>query len=175
MEPINSEGVDVKCEVSIHHLLNCDEACDGFNTAAKLNPPLPSKANMERLIASFKNGEVDLLTALHQPNSPVNKEVAFADAAYGCAAISEALPLYYTKLVRSGMISLGELVRLISANPAELIGKDAGAVEAGMDADLILFDPNAETVVEVADSLYRGERLGGRIVMAFMDGEIVRL
>ena len=170
-----AEGVDVKCEVSIHHLLHCDEACDGFNTAAKLNPPLASRENMQELVRFFKNGEVDLLTALHQPNSPVNKEVAFADAAYGCAAIAEALPLYYTKLVREGMISMSELVRLVSTNPAAIIGKNAGAIAPGMDADLVLFDPEAEVVVDASDSLYRGERLNGRVVMAFLDGEIVRL
>jgi dihydroorotase len=169
------EGVDVMCEVSIHHLLHCDEACDGFNTAAKLNPPLPSKVNMQKLVQFFKEGEIDLLTALHQPNSPVNKEVAFADAAYGCAAIAEALPLYYTKLVQDGMIKMGDLVRLVSANPAAIIGKRSGAIAAGMDADLILFDPKAETVVEAQDSLYRGETLNGKVTMAFIDGEIVRL
>ncbi len=169
------EGVDVKCEVSIHHLLHCDEACDGFNTAAKLNPPLPSKENMQKLVHFFKNGEVDILTALHQPNSPVNKEVAFADAAYGCAAIAEALPLYYTKLVQDGKIAMSELVKVVSANPAAMIGKEAGAIAPGMDADLILFDPTAETVVDAADSLYKGETLNGKVVMAFIDGEIVRL
>lgn len=169
------EGIDVRCEVSIHHLLHCDEACDGFNTAAKLNPPLPSKENMERLVAFLKNGEVDLLTTLHQPNSPVNKEVAFADAAYGCAAIAEALPLYYTKLVKGGMLTLPELLRLVSENPAAIIGKEAGRIAPGMDADLLLFDPDAEVTVDAPDSLYRGETLSGRVVMAFREGEIVRL
>ncbi len=169
------EGVDVTCEVSIHHLLHCDEACDGFNTAAKLNPPLPSKENMLKLVEFLKNGEIDLLTALHQPNSPVNKEVAFADAAYGCAAIAEALPLYYTKLVRSGMISMETLVRLVCQAPAAIIGKEAGSIEAGMDADLVLFDPEAQSTAEAPDSLYRGETLDGRVVMALLGGEIVRL
>jgi len=169
------EGVKVSCEVSLHHLLHCDMACDGFNTAAKLNPPLASRENMRYLLEHFLQGEVDMLTMLHQPNSPVNKEVAFADAAYGCSSIGEALPLYYTKLVKTGMVDLGTLVRLTSEAPAAMIGKNAGRIEPGMDADLVLFDPTGESVAEASDSLYRGERLSGRVTMAFVEGRIVRL
>ncbi|WP_297484078.1 dihydroorotase, partial [Sulfurimonas sp.] len=100
------EGVQVSCEVSIHHLLQCDAACNDFNTTAKLNPPLACKEDMLSLQASLKRSEIDMLTTLHQPSSPVNKEVAFFDAAYGCEALSDALPLYYTKLVKSKMITM---------------------------------------------------------------------
>lgn len=168
-----SEGVDVTCEISIHHLLHCDEACDGFNTSAKLNPPLASRDNMERLVACFKEGQVDMLTALHQPNSPVNKHVAFTEAAYGCAAIADALPLYYTKLVKSGMIDMPRLMALASLAPARMIGKAAGMIEAGMDADMVLFDPNGAHVVKSADSLYGNEALQGAVRMAFLNDEVV--
>ncbi len=170
-----SEGIDVKCEVSIHHLLHCDEACDGFNTTAKLNPPLASRENMDALVGYLKSGEVDMLTALHQPNSPVNKHVAFSDAAYGCAAIADALPLYYTKLVRGGIITLPQLVELASRVPAAMIGRKAGAIEPGMDADLVLFDPEGEHTVTTSDSLYDGEMLNGAVQMVFVNDEIVRL
>ncbi|MEO1937662.1 MAG: dihydroorotase [Sulfurimonas sp.] len=158
------EGVRVSCEVSIHHLLHSDEACEGFNTTAKLNPPLASKESKELLLEAFKNGDIDVLTTLHQPNSPVNKEVAFYDAAYGCEALSDALPLYYTKLVKSGVISMSELIKRAVQKPAKAIKKEAGKVEEGMCVDeLVLFDTTKCSTVKNAQSLYNNEELFGEV------------
>ncbi|ADN09053.1 amidohydrolase family protein [Sulfurimonas autotrophica] len=160
-----SEGVAVSCEVSVHHLLNSDEACEGFNTTAKLNPPLASKNDVKELQNALKRGEIDVLTTLHQPNSPVNKEVAFFDAAYGCEALEDALPIYYTKLVKSGMISMSELVKLTVQNPAKSINIEAGVIEVGQNANLVLFDLNEKRVVDNAQSLYNGEEIFGKVVL----------
>jgi dihydroorotase len=160
------EGVDVRCEMSLHHLLKSDEACEGFNTVAKLDPPLPSEADVQKLREAFEAGAVDLLTLLHQPNSPVNKEVAFADAAYGCESIVDALPLLHTKLVASGWIGWQRLVELCVTNPARSIGKKAGSVGIG-STDLVLFDPTPVKMVENRQSLYDGETLYGEIVEFF--------
>lgn len=157
------EGVDVSCEVSLHHLLHCDEQCEGFNTTAKLDPPLASKGDMLLLREALKNGLIDTLTTLHQPNSPLNKEVAFYDAAYGCEALSDALALYYTKLVKSGVLSMPELVRLTVANPAKHIALQAGKIEVGARADLILFDTGKTYEVKNQQSLYNSEKLQGDI------------
>ncbi len=157
------EGVKVACEVSLHHLMQCDEACHDFNTTAKLNPPLAEKEAMSALQDALKAGKIDSLTLLHEPNSPVNKEVAFAEAAYGCEALADGYPLYYTKLVKSGMISLPELIRLAVQNPAESIGQRAGVIAAGQEADLVLFDPTRSAVVQNTHSLYDNETLYGAL------------
>ncbi|MEN4052338.1 MULTISPECIES: amidohydrolase family protein [Sulfurimonas] len=157
------EGVDVACEVSLHHLVHSDEACEGFNTTAKLNPPLASKNDMTALCEALKNGLIDTLTTLHQPNSPVNKEVAFYDAAYGCEALSDALPLYYTKLVKSGLLSMRELLKLTVENPAKNIALQAGKIEVGERADLVLFDISKKYKVKNQQSLYNGEELVGEV------------
>ncbi len=157
------EGVDVSCEVSLHHLLHCDEACSDFNTTAKLNPPLPQKEAMLALQRALTEGKIDSLTLLHQPSSPVNKEVAFAEAAYGCEALADAYSLYYTKLVKSGLIDLSELIRLAVYNPAQTIGQNAGEIRAGHDADLVLFDPTQSAVLHNSHSLYDNETLFGTV------------
>ena len=157
------EGVDVSCEVSLHHLMNSDEACEGFNTTAKLNPPLASRDDMLALREALKNGLIDTLTILHQPNSPVNKEVAFYDAAYGCEALSDALALYYTKLVKSGLLTMPELLKFTVENPAKNIASQAGKIEVGERADLILFDTEKTYVVKNQQSLYDGEELFGSV------------
>lgn len=161
------EGVAVSCEVSIHHLLHSDRACENFNTVAKLNPPLSSYDDMQLLQEMLQNGEIDMLTTLHQPSSPVNKEVAFFDAAYGCSSLGIALPLYYTKLVKSGLISMSELVRLTSFNSAKSIEKRYGLIEVLEPANLVLFDTNATTQVSDVGSLYNNEILSGKVIQVF--------
>jgi dihydroorotase len=157
------EGVEVSCEVSLHHLLHCDEACVDFNTTAKLNPPLVQKEAMLALQEALKEGKIDGLTLLHQPNSPVNKEVAFVEAAYGCEALGNGYSLYYTRLVKSGLIDLPQLIRLAVQNPAKTIGQEAGVIAVGQRADLVLFDPEQSFVLQNSHSLYHGERLYGAV------------
>ena len=157
------EGIAVSCEVSLHHLLVCDEACNDFNTTAKLNPPLAQKEAMFSLQKALKEGKIDALTLLHQPSSPVNKEVAFAEAAYGCEALADAYALYYTKLVKSGFINMSELISLAVANPAKSVGVLAGEIKVGAQADLVLFDPKDSYTLENRLSLYDGEKLYGKV------------
>ncbi len=166
------EGLKVYSELSIHHLALDDRACDGFNTYAKIFPPLADEKGKESLIESLKNGEIDLLTSLHAPQSKVNKEVAFYDAAYGTEAIEEILPLYYTKLVKTGLVDLPSLSRMVSLMPAQMIKKNAGLIEVGQAADLVLFDINEMTDVQNAKSLYRGETLQGKVIAALVAGEL---
>jgi dihydroorotase len=149
------EGVEVSCEVSLHHLVNSDEACEGFNTVAKLDPPLASKSDVALLQDALKNNQIDILTTLHQPSSPVNKEVAFYDAAYGCESISDALPLYYTKLVKSGIIDMKKLIELTSINPAEVIDQKVS---------YILFDPEKKSTINNPQSLYNKEEIYGEVI-----------
>jgi len=165
------EGVKVSCEVSIHHLINCDEACEDFNTLAKLNPPLSSKEDMLLLQKALKDGDIDVLTTLHQANSPVNKEVAFYDASYGCEGLNSALSLYYTKLVKSGLISMSRLVKLACQNPALSIGLNAGLIEVGTKVELVLFDINETTTLKDSGSLYNNQELSG-LVSSVAEGSL---
>ncbi len=169
------DGVDVSSEVSIHHLICSDESCEDFNTSAKLDPPLASKNDVRLLQEALKKSEIDCLTTLHQPSSLVNKEVAFYDASYGCEAIDNALPLYYSKLVNSGMISMSDLVRLTVENPSKSIGKKAGVIEVGQEVNAVLFYQNARTVVKNPQSLYDNEELLGRVAMVFQGDKVTIL
>jgi len=159
------DGVEVSCEVSIHHLLKSDKECENFNTTAKLNPPLASQKDLEQLIQALKNSQIDCLTTLHQPSSPVNKEVAFYDAAYGCEAIADALALYYTKLVKTKLISMSELIKLTVQNPAKHLNLSKGEIKIGMKADLLLFDINKSYTINNPQSLYNKETLNGQIIV----------
>lgn len=149
------EGVEVSCEVSLHHLINSDERCLNFNTTAKLDPPLASRSDVKLLQDELKNNNIDILTSLHQPSSLVNKEVAFYNASYGCESLADVLPLYYTKLVKSGLISMEKLVELTSINPSKTIEKKVGYV---------LFNPNKTYTINNIGSLYNGEEIFGEVI-----------
>lgn len=167
IDKAKKEGVDVRCEVSIHHLLHSDEACENFNTTAKLNPPLACRSDVLLLQEALKNNQIDSLTTLHQPSSPVNKEVAFYDAGYGCEALSDALPLYYTKLVKTEIMSMSKLLKLTVRNPAKSIGIDAGIIEVGQKVNAVLFNPHLKAKINNKQSLYDGEELRGKVLMSF--------
>ena len=168
------EGVGVSCEVSIHHLICSDEECEDFNTTAKLDPPLACANDVLLLQEALKNRQIDCLTTLHQPNSPLNKEVAFYDAAYGCEALEDTLALYYTKLVKTGMISMSELIKLAVKNPAKSIGQEAGVIEVGQKVNAQLFNPHAKARVNNKQSLYDNEELNGKVIMSFCNNKITK-
>ena len=156
------EGIDVKAEVAIHHLIKSDKECNGYNTYAKIDPPLVCDELREKLLDSLKNGDIDLLTLLHQPNSPVNKEVAFYDASYGTSSLSLGYGLYYTYLVKSGIVDFKELVRLVQTSPANILEKDTNQLKIGSSIkDFVTFDTAKSFVVDDKSSLYNGEELFG--------------
>jgi len=168
------EGVKVSCEVSIHHLLRSDEACRGFDTDAKINPPLLSEAKRLALIEALQKDKIHSLTALHQPNSDVNKDITFYDAAYGTTSIAEYLQLCYTYLVQTNIISMAHLMKLAAFQPAHNIGIKSGLIEEGFLADMVLFDPKGVMAVSHHHSLYKNETLSGKIVMNICRGQVTR-
>jgi len=165
---------DLYAEVSIHHLAKNDTSCDGFNTYAKLMPPLREEEERQGLIEALKEGSVDILTSAHSPKSILYKDVAFEDAAFGLGSIEEFLTLAYTFLVKNGVIDLLELIRICSRNPAQVLGLSSkGAIEVGYDADLVLFDPTESYNVSNKHSLYYGETLHGKVKKVVVGGKLL--
>lgn len=169
-----NEGVAVECEVALHHLLRSDEACRGFDTDAKINPPLVSESKRQLLIEALKEGAIHSLSGLHQSNSDVHKDITFFDANYGTTSIGEYLPLCYTYLVKTGLIDMSALVRLASYAPASQIGMFGGEVVVGAKADVMMFNPNESFRVTHHHSLYKNETLWGRVMMAVQGNEVTR-
>lgn len=167
-------GAHVKAEVSIHHLCKTDVCCDGFNTAAKIKPPLREEKTRQDLLNALQLGQIDLLTSAHQPRSIVYKDVAFERASFGIHAICDLLPLAFTYLVKSGLIGIERLMELLSYNPAQTIGLNSkGKIAVGMDADMILFDDTKETIMSEKGSIYEGELLYGTVDATYIKGECV--
>jgi len=156
-------------EVSIHHLCLDESFCDGFNTYAKLNPPLRTSADKEALLERLADGKIDILTALHSPKSVIYKDVAFFEAKYGIDSIEDYLSLCYTYLVKEGVIGWDKLASLICEKPAEILGeKTLGKIAEGYDSNIILFDPSSENEVTNTTSPYLGKTLYGHIERVFL-------
>jgi dihydroorotase len=169
-----SEGLNVQAEVSLHHLILSDRACEDFNTTAKIDPPLVEDEAVVKLQEALKNGDIDMLTSLHQSQSAINKEVAFAEAKYGSDSVGEALSLYYNKLVKEGFIDMRRLIELTCKNSAASIAKSSGKIEVGDSCEMVVFDKKQSLKVENPNSLYDGEVLQGRVTAAFLADKLIR-
>ena len=165
------ENPGISCEVPIHHLLLDDLACEGFNTSAKMMPPLRDTKTKEALIEALREGRIDTITSLHSPRSVLQKDLPFAQAAYGVDALALFLPLCFTFLVKKEMIDIERLSSLISERPAQILGlENIGRIEEGYEADLLLFDPEYEWEVTDTTSPYCGVRLSGRVTETICKG-----
>ncbi len=164
---------NIYSEVSIHHLIKNDTSCDGFNTYAKILPPLRDEEERRKLVEELKNGSIDILTSFHSPKSVLYKDVAFWDAHFGMGSIEEFFKLAYTFLVKKEGLSLERLMDLCSANPAKVLNlKNRGKIEVGYDADMFIFDPNHKESVKKETTIYRNDELFGEIREVFVASSI---
>jgi dihydroorotase len=144
-----AEGLKISCGISPAYLFLNDQAMTDFRTCARLSPPLRSDADRHASIAAVADGTVDVITSGHDPRGPEDKRLPFADASPGMAG-AETLLALSLNLVREGHLSLNRLMTLLSANPAKILGVNAGSFAPGSAADLILVDPDAPWIVDSA-------------------------
>ncbi len=137
--------VRVTAEVSPHHLLFCDEDIGDFDTNYKMNPPLRTKADNEGLLQGLIEGVFDLIATDHAPHTPFEKSQDFITAPNGITGMDTALVALHHHFVATGKFGWDLIVKRYSAEPRRLMGLPAVSIEVGQPADLILFDPEAET------------------------------
>ncbi|HZV58532.1 MAG TPA: amidohydrolase family protein, partial [Sphingobium sp.] len=142
-----AEGLPVTCGTSPAYLFLNDAAVSDFRTFARLSPPLRSEDDRQAALAAIADGTVDILCSGHDPRGPEDKRLPFEDAAPGIAGAETLLPLALN-LVRDGYVTEPRMMALLAANPARLLGLDAGRLEAGRPADIILIDPDVPWIVD---------------------------
>lgn len=175
-----AKGLPVTCEVTPHHLFLTEDAVRGYNTSAKVAPPLRTAEDNEALIEGLKDGTITCIGTDHAPHSADKKDVEFERAANGISSIEVAFPLIWTKLVETGRFALNEIVSIMSCKPAELLRIDRGSLSVGKVADVMIFDPNVEKVVDPQtfyskgkNCPYVGEKLSGWPKMVLREGRVV--
>jgi dihydroorotase len=191
-----ASGVHVTAEAMPHHLLMTDEWVAGDRTFVnvderagapgkpadpntKVNPPLRPRADTELLLAAIEDGTFDIVATDHAPHAASDKVLGqFESASFGLSGLEFGLPMMLS-LVRAGRISLLDLVRLMSSEPARVLSSDRGRIAVGAPADITIFDPDEEWVVS-ADALRTksantpliGMTLRGRARYTIVDGEL---
>lgn len=172
-------GVPVTCETAPHYLVLCEDDLqeDG---RFKMNPPLRSAADRQALIEGVQDGTIDVIATDHAPHSAEEKARGLKGSAMGVVGLETAFPVLYTKLVKTGVISLERLVQMMSVCPREIFGLAGGKIEPGAPADLCLIDPERVFTVEPdkfkskgRSTPFAGMQLQGVNLLTLRRGEIV--
>jgi dihydroorotase len=173
-------GIDVTAEVCPHHLSLTEEAVEGYDTNAKMNPPLRTQADVEALQQAVKDGTIDVIATDHAPHHYDEKEREFAHAPNGIIGLETALAVNITWLVHAGIIGLPLLVERMACAPARLFKLPGGTLRRGALADVTVFDPDAEWTVDPSrfaskgrNTPYGGMRLRGLVELTVVDGRII--
>lgn len=174
-----ARGVTVSCETAPHYFSLTDDAVRGYNTNAKMNPPLRGAADVAAIKEGLRDGTIDAIATDHAPHHLDEKDVEFNVALNGIVGLETSLPLSL-KLVEEGVLTLPALVEKMSCNPARILGLDRGTLKVGAVADLTVIDPNAAWTVTAEglaskskNSPWLGENLKGGAAYTIVAGKIV--
>ncbi|MEW6183722.1 MAG: dihydroorotase [Bacillota bacterium] len=152
-----ARGVKVTAEVTPHHFTLTDEAVGGYDTNAKVNPPLRTTADVAAVIGGLADGTIDVIATDHAPHSLEEKEREFDAAPFGIVGLETAVGLVFSQLINPGVLTLTQAVKKLTVNPASILGLPPGAVVEGSVADLTIIDPGREIRVDPADFISRGK------------------
>jgi len=173
-------GIRVTAEATPHHFTLTDRACEGYDTHAKMNPPLREAADVTALRAALKAGVIDCIASDHAPHAYDAKETAFDDAPFGIVGLETAFGVAHTELVLGGVLPLPELVRRMSTVPAAVFRLPGGTLKPGAPADVVVLDVTASWTVDPTtffsksrNTPFAGRALTGRPVLTLVGGKIV--
>ena len=174
-----AQGSRVTAETCPHYFHLTEEAVLHYNTCAKMNPPLRTAADVDAIRQALKDGTLDAVATDHAPHSENEKDVEFDEAPFGIIGLETALPLSL-KLTEEKDLSLSELVSKMSLRPAQILGLDRGHLSEGAAADITVFDPDMEWVVEKdklesksKNSPFLGWKMKGKATDVFCEGRHV--
>jgi dihydroorotase len=173
-------GVNVTCETCPHYFTLTEDACDGFNTFAKVNPPLRTKSDVEAIIMGLKDGTIDAIATDHAPHHSDEKRVEFNNAANGMVGFETAFSLAVTYLLKPKHLTIQQITEKMCVNPSRILGINKGTLEIGKDADVIIVDLDEKRVVDVKkfaskskNSPFDKFKLTGTVDATIVGGNIV--
>jgi dihydroorotase len=173
-----ARGVRVTAETAPHYFTLTDQAVLGYNTNAKMNPPLRTEKDRQAIRAALKDGTLDAIATDHAPHSTLQKEVEFNLAANGIVGLETSLSLALA-LVREGVIDPIRLVQLMSCAPAAILGVPGGSLRIGDVADVTVIDPERKYTFSAEAGFSKGKNtpfdgwnLQGKAVLTLLAGRI---
>jgi dihydroorotase len=174
------KGLKVTAEATPHHFTLTDERVGSYDTNAKMNPPLREAADRDAIRQALKDGTIDVIATDHAPHHYDAKEREFDEAPNGIIGLETALGLGLRELVKPGLLSLMELIDLMSTRPARIFHLPGGTLATGAPADIVVFDPEARWKVDPArlysksrNTPWGGEEMVGLVEWTLVDGKVV--
>jgi dihydroorotase len=174
------KGLRVTAEVTPHHFTLTHEACVGYNTNAKMNPPLREAADRDAMLQGLADGSIDVIATDHAPHHYDEKLVEFDHAPFGITGLETAVSLCLDRLVHPGVISLSRLVELMSMNPARILRVPGGSLAEGSPADVTILAPDLQVTVSAdrmrsksKNSPFIGWSLRGGVAATIVGGRTV--
>ncbi len=174
-----ARGVRVTAEACPHHFTLTEEAVRGYNTLAKMNPPLRTRHDVEALRQGLSDGTIDVIATDHAPHAVQDKQKEFAEAPFGIVGLETALPLTLA-LVEDGVMSLEAAVAKLTTEPARVFGLKGGTLAPGADADVVIVDPQRSWEVNPAgfhslsrNTPFTGWKVKGQVMATLVGGRIV--
>ena len=175
-------GINVTAEVCPHHISLTENAVEGYDTNAKMNPPLRTADDVAALQEAVRDGTIDLIATDHAPHHYDEKEREFADAPNGIIGLETALAVNITWLVAPGIIDVPLLIERMSCAPARVFHLPGGSLRRGAPADVTVFDPEVSWRVEPSrfkskgrNTPYSGQTLQGRAQRTIVGGRTVHI
>ena len=180
IERVRSRGVPITVEVTPHHFSLTDAALEGYETCFKMNPPLRSEANRQRILQALKDGIVDCISCDHAPHTEDEKDLEFDYAPFGVIGLETSLAVSVTELYHKEGFSLMRIMELMASVPDQIMGFESKALVPMNDANFIIFDPNASWTVDKEgfaskskNSPWVGRTLKGDLKLTSYRGNVV--
>lgn len=171
-------GSNIHAEATPHHFTLTEDAVITYGTLAKMNPPLREESDRRAIIEGLKDGTIDMIATDHAPHSKEEKEKPITEAPSGIIGLETALPLSVTELVETGDMTLMSVLEKLTCNPADLYHLPAGRLTENGPADIVLFDPKEEYVIDgfvskSQNSPFLGRKVKGQVYHTICGGKIV--
>lgn len=176
LERAKANGLDVTAGVSIHHLTLNEIDVGDYRTFFKLTPPLRSEDDRLAMVEAVASGLIEVISSQHTPADEESKRLPYEEAASGAVGLETLLPAAM-RLYHAGHLSLAELWRALSLNPARRLGLPQGRLAPGAPADLVLFDPDTPFVLDrfklrskSKNTPFDGSRMEGKVLATYVGG-----
>jgi dihydroorotase len=174
------DGVSITCETCPHYFTMTEDDCIDFNTLAKVNPPLKPQEDVDAIIQGLADGTIDMIATDHAPHHNDEKNIEFSLANNGLVGFETALGLAFTYLVKEEIITVEQLVRLMSVNPSNFLKLGRGNLNISSPADLIIVDleneyefDRSKMLSKSSNTPYDGWKLYGKALYTIVGGKIV--
>jgi len=174
-----TEGLKVTTEAAPHHFALTEEEVLGYNVDAKMSPPLRTEADRLAVIEGLRDGTIEIIATDHAPHHEDDKRCGLSCAAFGIVGLETMLPVSLD-LVRTGILSMSDMIAKMTCNPAQLLGLASGTLSEGAEADVTIFDPAATWVVDRnamvskgKNTPWNGKLMTGRVTHTLKAGRVV--